>query len=250
MEFKKSTLNKLILTLFVFTLAPEIYAESPYKRNFYNSFINREMYKWGNIIYTIESGKQVTTVEQKLELINYYYGYIGYLIGKKQHETAGNMIVKGERLIHQVLLVSPRNATAYAFKGSFLGFRMGMSKFKTLSLSRESLTDINRAYALDPQNIQALIDKGNILYYSPGIFGGDKEEALKYYLRGSYILEKEKDTDQNWVYLNLLTNIALTYEKTGNPDQAIHICQKILRKEPNFRWVRDVFYPRLLDKKN
>jgi len=247
MESKKYTLNKLVLTLFLFTLAPEIFAESPYKRNFYNSFINREMYKWGNIISTIESGKPATTIDQKLELINYYYGYIGYLIGKKQHDTAGSMIIKGEKLIHQVLLVSPNNATANAFKGSFLGFRMGISKFKTFSLSRESMADINKAYALDPQNIQAIIDKGNILYYSPGIFGGDKKEALTYYLKGSRILEKNKDTDQNWVYLNLLTIIALTYEKTDNPEQAKLICVKILHKEPNYKWVRDVFYPRLLD---
>ena len=152
------------------------------------------MYKWGNIIHTIDTGKS-TTVDQKLELINYYYGYIGYLIGKKQNDVAGNLIPKGEKLIHQVLLISPKNATALAFKGSFLGFRMGISKLKTFALSRESFADINRANTLDPQNIQALIDKGNLLYYSPGILGGDKEEALKYYLKGSRILEKNKETN-------------------------------------------------------
>jgi len=249
MNSTKSTINRLFITLFLFTLAPEVFSESAYKRTIYNTFINREMYKWGSIIHATETGKPLTTVDQKLELVNLYYGYIGHLIGKKQYDIAENMIKKGEKIIHQVLQVSPRNATAYAYKGSFLGFRMGISKFRTFTLARESIADINKAYALDPQNVQAIIDKGNFLYYTPKLFGGDKDEALEFYLRGSRILERNRDTDQNWVYLNLLTNIALTYEKTGNPDQAIHICQKILRKEPNFRWVRDVFYPRLLDKK-
>jgi tetratricopeptide (TPR) repeat protein len=248
MESSKLTFNKLFITLFLFTLVPEVYSESPYKKTFYNSFINREMYKWGNVINTIENGKPMTTVDQKLELINYYYGYIGYLIGKKQYDTASPMINKGEKLIHQVLQVSPKNATAYAFKGSFLGFRMGMSKFKTFSLSRESLSDINRAYELDPHNVQALIGKGNILYYSPKLFGGDKEEALTYYLRGLRILEKNRDTDQNWVYLNLLTNIALAYDKTDKPGDAKLTCVKILHNEPNYRWVKDILYPRLLEK--
>jgi len=247
MEFSKSTINKLVLTLFLFTLAPEIYSESPYKKSIYNSFINREMYKWGPIIHTLDTGKP-TTVDKKLELINYYYGYIGYLIGKKQNDVAGNMIIKGEKLIHQVLLAAPRNVTATSFKGSFLGFRMGLNKYKSFGLSRESFANINRAYSMDPQNVQALIDKGNILFYSPGIFGGDKEEALKYYLKGSRILEKNRDTDQNWVYLNLLTVIAMAYEKTDQPEQARQICEKLLRKEPNYRWIKDVYYPRLLEK--
>ena len=247
MRCSKFTLNIVVLTLLLFTIAPEIYSETPYKKSLYNSFINREMFKWGNIIRTMDTGKS-TTVDQKLELINYYYGYIGYLIGKKQNDIAGKMIPKGENLIHQVLLVSPKNATALAFKGSFLGFRIGISKLKTFALSRQSFADINRAYALDPQNFQAIIDKGNLLYYSPGILGGDKEEALKYYLKGSRILEKNKETDQNWVYLNLLTTIAMAYDKTDNPLQAKLICEKLLRKEPNYRWMKDVYYPTLLEK--
>ena len=248
MECSKFTLNKFFLTLILFTIAPEIYSETPYKKAFYNSFINREMYKWGNTIQYLDTGKSRSTIDQKLELINYYYGYIGYLIGRKQNEVAGNMIIKGEKIIHQVLLASPNNATALAFKGSFLGFRMGLNKFKSIGLSRESFANINRAYALDPQNVQALIDKGNILYYSPGLFGGDKEEALKYYLKGSRIMEKNKDTDQNWVYLSLLSIIAQAYDKTDNPQQAKFICEKMLRKEPNYRWVKDVYYPGLLER--
>ena len=248
MDTSKFTLCKLFFTLFLFTLAPEVYSDSPYKRTFYNTFINREMFKWGNIINTIENSKSVTTVDQKLELINYYYGYIGHLIGKKQFDVAGNMINKGEKIIHQVLVVSPRNPTAIAFKGSFLGFRMALNKIKAIGFGRESFALINKAYELDPQNVQANIDKGNILFYSPGLFGGDKEEALTYYLKGSRIIEKNKDTDQNWVYLNLLTVIAMAYDKTDKTVEAKLTCEKILRKEPNYKWVRDILYPRILEK--
>ena len=248
MIHSKLTLNRIFIILFLFTLAPEAYSESPYKKTLYNAFINREMYKWGTIIHTMETGKPITTVDQKLELINYYYGYIGFLIGKKQHDDAGIMINKGEKLIQQVLQASPRNATAYAFKGSFIGFRIGISKLRTFSLSRESSSYIDKANELDPQNIQALIDEGNMLYYSPKFFGGDKEEALRYYSKASKIIEKNRDTDQNWAYLNLLTTIALAYEKTNRPEDARITYVKILRNEPNYKWVRDVLYPRLQHK--
>lgn len=240
--------NKLVLTLILFTFTPDIYSETSHKTAFYNAFINREMYKWGAIIQNIETNKPAMSVDQKLELINYYYGYVGYLIGRKQNTMAENMINRGEKLIRQVLIASPNNATGYAFKGSFLGLRMGISKFKALSLSRESLDDINKACKLDPQNVQALIDKGNVFFYSPALFGGNKEEALKYYLKGSRIIENKKETDQNWVYLNLLTTIALAYEKTDRPKDAKLIYEKILRKEPNYRWVKDILYPNILEK--
>ena len=248
MEISKFTLNKLVITLFLLTLIPDVYSESPYKKTFYNNFINREMYKWGNVIHTIEAGKPLVTVDQKLEMINYYYGYTGYLTGRKQYDLAAPMINKAEKLIHQVLQVSPKNATAFAFKGSFLGFRMAMSRIKTFTLSRESLSDINKAYDLDPHNVQALIDMGNILYYSPRLFGGDKEEALTYYVKGIHILEKNRDTDQNCVYLNLLTTVALAYDKTGRTEEARQTCVKILRNEPNYRYVKEVLYPGILTK--
>lgn len=246
MSRHSSTFNKIVITILLFTFVPELYAEtSTVRKTIYNTFINREMSKWGNIIRTLETGKPLTTVDQKLELISYYYGYIGHLIGKKQNDQAEPMILKGEKLIQQVLQASPKNATAYAYKGSFLGFHIAINKYKSLRLSSESMTYIDKACELDPQNAQALIDKGNMLYYSPRLFGGDKEEAITFYLKGVKILEKNKDTDQNWVYLNLLTTIALAYDKINKPKEATLTCEKILRKEPNYKWVRDVIYPKL-----
>jgi len=40
----------------------------------------------------------------------------------------------------------------------------------------------------------------------------------------------------------------LAYDKTDNPLQAKLICEKLLRKEPNYKWIKDVYYPKLLEK--
>jgi len=248
MERTKQSISRLIITFFLFSLAPEVFAESPYKKTIYNAFINREMYKWGTVIHTIETYNPPATIDQKLELIDYYYGYIGYLISKKQYETAEKLLIKGEKMVDQVLKVSPKNATAYSYKGSFIGYRIGISKFKAVYLGSESSDNVNKAYELDPHNVQAIIDKGNILYYSPKIFGGDKEEALKFYLKGAKQIEINKGTYQNWTYLNLLTIIALAYEKTDQPKLAKLTYEKILRQEPNFYWVKVDLYPKFLAK--
>lgn len=248
MEKSRNYFITMIISILMASLNLELYAESPYKKIVYNAFINREMPKWANVIHTIEISTSSKTIVQKLELVDYYYGYAAYLIGKKQNESALKYISKGEKLIENVLKTSPNNATAYAYKGAFIGFRIGISKFKAIYLGPESVSSINKAYELDSKNVQAIIDKGNILYYSPGIFGGDKIEALEFYKKGAKQMEINNDTDQNWTYLNLLTTIALAYEKTDQPKLAKLTYEKILLVEPDFYWVKVDLFPKFLAK--
>ena len=248
MERLKQFLNTFIITVVLLTSTTEAFAESPYKKNIYIAFINRDMTKWSNVIQSIEKSDNTNTVEQKLELINYYYGYIGYLIGIKQFEPAEKLLTKGEKLIKQVLHDSPNNATAYSFKGTFIGFDIGINRYKAVYLGTESSFYVNKALKIDPENIQALIDKGNILYYAPRLLGGDKKEALVYFIKGVKIIEKNKDTFHNWVYLNLLSIIASAYEKTDNLKEAKLTYEKIIRNEPDIKWVKEDLYPNLLAK--
>lgn len=238
----------MIISILTASINLEVYAESPYKKITYNAFISREMHKWANVIHTIEISTGSKTLVQKLELLDYYYGYAAYLIGKKQNESALKYISKGEKLIENVLKSSPNNASAYAYKGAFIGFRIGISKFKAIYLGPESVSFINKAYELDAKNVQAIIDKGNILYYSPAIFGGDKLEALEFYKRAAKLMEINNETDQNWTYLNLLTNIALAYEKTDQPSLAKQTYEKILLVEPDFYWVKVDLFPKFMDR--
>jgi hypothetical protein len=166
-------------------------------------------------LWRIDKFGHFKTVDQKLELINYYYGYIGWLIGQKKFCAGWKAdSQEGRSWLTKFWKVSPKNATAYSFKGAFLGFKIGIDKCKAIFLGSESRSDINRAMLLDPQNLQAIIDKGNLLFYSPRIFGGDKNEALNYFLKGERIMERNNDTYQNWVYLNLLTMIAGSLRKS------------------------------------
>ena len=238
----------LIFKIIIICFSSELYAESTYKKIIYNGFINREMEKWGTVIQSIETTNPPTTIDSKLELIDYYYGYIGYLIKKKQFSIAVKLLDKGDILINQVIKQSPKNATAYSYMGAFIGYRIAISKFKAIYLGSESLFYVNKAYELDPKNIQVNIDKGNILFFSPRIFGGDVEEALKFYLKAVKLIEINKNTSQNWAYLNVLTNIGMAYEKLDQPNNAKLTYEKILSHEPNFYWVKVDLFPKFLAK--
>jgi tetratricopeptide (TPR) repeat protein len=248
MNNSKLFANTLVISIIIFSFSTNTFSQTAHNKSIYVAFIHRDMNKWENVIHVMESSKSVNTIDQKLEFINYYYGYIGYLIGKKEVVKAEKMITKGEKLIDQVLHDSPKNATALSFKGSFMGFEIGTCKYKAMFLGSESKNCVNNALKIDPENVQALIDKGNILFYAPKIFGGDKKEALVYFLKGARIIEMNKETDQNWVYLNLLSMIASAYEKTGKLAEAKQVYEKILLNEPDLVWVKNDLYPNLLAK--
>ena len=254
MKVYRFSLVSCFLTFLLLSSGTVIYAasnsESVNNKIIYTAFIHRDMHRWQELIHSIETSGTTRTVDQKLDLINYYYGYIGYLLGIKKHEQAELLIEKGEKLIDEVLQQSPDNATAYSFKGSYYGFSIGINRFKAVYLESDSKSCVNKALELDPNNVQALIDKGNQLYYAPRLLGGNKQKALVYYLRAESVIERNNDTHANWVYINLLTMIASSYEKLDNLKQAKLTYEKILQLEPNITWVRDDLYPNFLARNN
>lgn len=244
----KQKFNHLIIYILLFTFSPELYSEEPYKKIIYTTFISHEMNKWQNVIQLIETKYTPVTVEKKIELLSYYYGFTGYLIREKRFDEVETYITKAEVLIDQILKTTNQNATVYSYKAAFFGFQISINKIKGIYLINESFFYLEKAYKLDPNNVQVNIDKGNILFHAPAIFGGDKKEALKFYLKGARLMELNNITDQNWAYLNVLTMIAKTYEKMDQPLMAKQTYERILRKEPNFYWVKRDLYPKFLEK--
>ena len=243
----KLYLATLILIFVSIANHTKINAQNNYKTTIYNAYINGDMDKWGAVIASIEKQK-ASTVDAKLELISYYYGYTAFLIGTKNYDSATRYLERGEQHIDAVIKYNPKNATALAYKGSFIGFKIGISKFKAIALGPESNKHVMRALEIDPQNIQAIVDYGNSLYHTPRLFGGNKKEALKLFVKAMHLFENNGQTHKNWFYLNVITLVAQTYESLNQLQKAKAQYEKILRFEPEFKWVKNNLYPTLLKK--
>ncbi len=241
-SFNKKIGFFILLCLSISCLRAE--AQSNYKKIIYDTYIGGDIDKWIVIINEME--KKTNTADQKLELISYYYGYIGHLIRNKNYEKAEIFIPKGEMLINSTLKEQPNNPTLHAHKASFIGFRISLNKLKAFTLGSESDENLEIALKTDPNNVQALVDKGNSLFHMPAIFGGDKVEAMKLFIKAMKIMEQTGKTDQNWFYLNLLTIIGKSYAKLDKLPEAKLVYEKTLRKEPNYKLVKEVLYPELL----
>jgi tetratricopeptide (TPR) repeat protein len=214
----------------------------------YEAYATGNMTKWVGAMNAFEANPDNATYEKKLELVNYYYGYTGWLIGEEKYDIARLYINRSEEILDEILKHDSNHATAMAYMGAFTAFEVAMSNFKAMFLGRKIANYIEKALEIEPSNIQALIEKGNSSYYCPSTFGGDKMEAISYYQKAIKCMEKKQLTKNNWLYLNTMTLLGLAYEATNQIIKAKHCYEKILSIEPDYMWVGDELYPAMLKK--
>jgi len=224
------------------------FSQHNYRDSIYKAYSRGKMDKWFDIMETCEKNVDKNNTEEQFELISYYYGYTAWLIGAEKHDAAEKYIDKSEQLIESLLEESPDNSTLLAYKGAFIAFEIGISKLKAIYLGSKSMKYINKSIELDPENIQGNIEKGNSMYYRPSGFGGDKTEAIKYYIKAVDGFENKNLNVNNWMYINTMTALGQAYEATDQIEQAKLCYEKIIRIYPNFMWVEDELYPDLLER--
>lgn len=240
-------IRRLVLLIFTILLSVQLgFSQSNYSDSIYKAYSRGKMDKWLELMNNCEKNVNQNNVAEQFELISYYYGYTAWLIGAEKYDTAKEYIEKSELIIDKLLEESPENATLLAYKGAYIAFTIGISKIKALYLGPRSMKFINKSLALDPENIQGNIEKGNSMYYRPSTFGGDKTEAIEYYEKAVESFEKQGLVVNNWMYINTMTALGQAYEATDQIKLAKLCYEKIIRIFPNFMWVEDELYPDLL----
>lgn len=243
MERKKYLL--LTALCFMNALSMPALAQRDYRQATYDAYVSGDMGRWKSVITAIEAESDPDQMRQ-LELLEYYYGYIGYLLAEGRNQEAKDYITKGDRLIDDILAVDPDNPDATAYKGSFIAYRFSINRLKAVVSGMESKRLIEKAYADAPENVRAISEMANLCYYAPALFGRDRSRGVKLYEKAARRMEQMRTDRANWFYLRLLTNIALHYDYAGDTQAAAAAYERILAAEPNYRWVKDELYPDFL----
>ncbi len=254
MERTKNILIKYLIILVItqcnfYTTHAQDKISNSYRESIFLSYQYGDMISWGNIIMEIENNPQysITTgnIKNLTELLNYYYGYTGYLISIRDKREANRCISKGEEIIEAILSKDENNSVFLSYQAAFLGFRIALSNFKAITLGVRSIKLSNRAYEIDPNCFNANLEKANILNYSPKFVGGDKQESLKYYLKALSIYISKNSKKDDWNYLSLratIINLMIELKELTNAKKEI---DQLLSEYPNFKWAKDEIYPNL-----
>lgn len=220
-----------------------------YKDNFYKLFVSGNVSKWKSLIVQYEGDATKRDDNSKLELLGYYYGYIGHLLDVKDEDEAEKYIDKASAISTQLTNKYPNNALIKGYHANIIGFKIAISPLRATTLARGMMKNAKGAIALAPNDAYVNILSANIFLYMPDFLGGDTEQSLVQYLKALKMFEEnEKLRENNWLYLQLMVTTGIVYEKLDNYTEAKKMYEKILSIYPNYPHVRDKKYPQVLKK--
>jgi tetratricopeptide (TPR) repeat protein len=221
-----------------------------YRPAIYQAYLLDEMEDWKAVMKQMEHQFSQTSDPLLLyDLLEAEYGYTGWLLSVKRKREAEVMLRKVEG--HIALLIERKldSARVYSLMGAFYGFEIMLTPRKAPSLGRMAMEANEEALKLDPTEPQVWLERANMEYYRPPIFGGSKRKAVPMYERAVELFESTPGrTSGNWVYLNGLAGLGVAYENTGQIAEAGEVYRKLLLLEPSFKWVKEELYPRFREK--
>jgi len=241
MERKRNLLIGLFLIHFI-----GLFGQS--NKNIYQAYITSNMGLWKSTIDSLERISHLTNAK-KLDLLNYHYGYIGWCIDQNKSSEANKHVAKARHIIKQLENDKYNLSMLQAYHSALIGFEIGLSPYKAPFIGAKSQEYAEQSIAIDSANALGYEQLGHIYYYKPKLFGGSKNEAVKYYEKALKLMEsKPSDLKSNWNYLNLLATIVKAYLETEQYDTAKNYSLKALHVEPEFDWIKNSLHPQILKK--
>lgn len=245
----KKYIYLFVFTLFCFIISSVNAQTLNYKEYTYKLFVSGNVSKWSAYISKFEKDPAKKDDISQIELLGYYYGYIGHLIDIKDEDRAEIYIKKALPLVEKLIEKYPNNALLKGYNANIIGFRIALSPLRATTLARGMMKNAKASISLAPNDPTVNILSANIFYYMPDFLGGNTKQALTQYKKALSEFEKNDNLrDNNWMYLQLMVTTAMVEEKLDNYNNAKILYEKILELYPNYPHVRDYRYPNLLKK--
>ena len=220
-----------------------------YKATTFNLFLNGKMSQWPWVINKMLADPKLQNTEGQLEILTYYYGFVGHFMDVGQKKQASENLRKANELAMKLYKTNPDNPLLLGLMSNLTGFQIALSPLKATTLAKGMMNKAKKSIAKGPNDPHVNILYSNILFYMPGIFGGDTEKALQGYKKALQTMEADPELKKNnWMYIQLMVTIGVVEEKRENYVEAQKMYRKVLELYPEYAHVKNVSYPRLLEK--
>ena len=219
------------------------------RQKLYQSYITADMKSWAEVLDEMEVMYSKSHSSQILyELTFAQYGYIAFCMVRDDKESARFYSKKAGENIKVLVEKSPDEAALRALNGALYGLKAGIDPYKVMIYARKSIHENELALQLDEGVANVWMEKGNLDFHKPDIFGKDVPGAIDSYTRAVQLFESSNQTAGNWMYLNTLVSLARAYTLQEEYRKADDVYKKILAAEPGITWRRDRDYPRFRKK--
>jgi tetratricopeptide (TPR) repeat protein len=215
------------------------------KRLSYLAYLDQDKNSWkSNVAVATKAYQSQPDTESKYQLALMEYGLLNATM-KDQDEKLFDAYVDGlEERLEELSKDKTHSAEAKALLSSVYGFKIAYSPWKGMILGGKSSDLLEAAMKSAPNSpIVQKMYAGN-QYFTPEMWGGDKDKALAAFLKSNQLFEQRSDTE-NWMYLDNLAWTGMLYQEKGMQAEAKKVWEKALAIEPNFEWVSKGLLPSL-----
>jgi tetratricopeptide (TPR) repeat protein len=201
----------------------------------YQTYLNNDMKRWGTEIQKYINQPDLT-IDDKIDISNYFYGYIAAILETEKKNVIESLLKIWNSYLDEIEATKGNRADIHVYRAAISAYKFKLNPM-LLAQATRSLNELDKALNIDPNNFLAIGLKGNVKFYMPG----NKKDAIIWFERALENLDTANVYRWNRCAITLC--LAQAYEKTGNKEKAIKICQTILTEEPNFKYMRDIYYP-------
>ncbi len=242
-------MKKIFTLLLLFSVCiASTQAESNYREKTFDLFVSGNILQWEGLIDQMKTDPDFQSLENKEELLSYYYGLVGHLIDIKEKKHAREILDEALTIITPLVQQNPQNGRLAGLMANFQGYQIALSPLKATTLARSMLRYARNAEEMAPEDPEVNIWSANILFYMPDAFGGNTKQSKEYYCKALQLYDKDESlrTD-NWMYLQLIITLGLVEEKSENYQKAHEYFSKAMALYPEYPHLKNVLYPRILN---
>lgn len=211
----------------------------------YKGYISGDMQAWGKGMIELQERYNREAGSCTLyALSEARYGYAGYLLGTGDKDAARPLIDAFEKDIERLAVYPEYRAETEAFRISLLGFRISLNPARAVTLGPKALKQLQIAMDAGSNCASVWVEKANSEAHMPAFAGGSKEKAAASFREAIRLFESDtRLSGCNWRYLNTMVLLGQLLEKMEDYTGARDTYQRALKREPDFKWVRDELLP-------
>ncbi|MCK5145865.1 hypothetical protein KAR48_03865 [bacterium] len=172
----------------------------------------------------------------------------GYHFANQAMDDAKPYVDGGIQHLEESLKIKPDNADALALLSSLLGNKIAFDPMLGMTLGPKSGRLIGEAFALEPNNPRVSFIAGQSAFYTPEMYGGGRDIALKHFVKAVADYKNDKPSDllaPVWgkVDAYLYQGICQMDQKLN--DEALASFNYVLQIHPTHAWITQALLPEL-----
>lgn len=195
---------------------------------------------------------QATGDSARRALAHYYAALADYRIANQFYQDnedhRESLIKDAVGHLKRATEVDAAMADAWALLAGCYGQLMGMNPMQSMSLGPKSEKAMTKAKELAPANPRVWIIDGTSDFYTPSMFGGDKERALEKFKKATRLAEEASKNDPlapSWGHADAHAWVGIAQLDAERYDDARSAFETALEINPDYGWVKHVLLPQL-----